>query len=132
MIPRLNFVTPRYGFYFLSLHDAYFPLKSGSLIKSSMHLLSVQFLSFSCSFRQKFCQIIGFCPLLRSWRLPGKSWIPHCITNTQLQCRLNIAEYLYSLKLSGDPLKLKLIQTFFTALKRSCGNVMFYTCLLFC
>ena len=30
---------------------------------------SVQFLSFSCVFWQKFCcQIIGFCPKLRDWR----------------------------------------------------------------
>ena len=32
--------------------------------------LSVQFVSFSCSFRQKYCQIIGFCPKLRNWRSP--------------------------------------------------------------
>ena len=31
---------------------------------------SVQFLSFSCSFRQNFCQIIGICPRRRGWRLP--------------------------------------------------------------
>ena len=31
---------------------------------------SVQFLSFSCSFRQKSWQIIGICPKLRGWRLP--------------------------------------------------------------
>ena len=30
--------------------------------------LLVQFLSFSCSFRQKSCQIIDFCPKFRSWR----------------------------------------------------------------
>ena len=29
--------------------------------------LSVQFLSFSCSFCQKSCQIIGFCALLSGW-----------------------------------------------------------------
>ena len=28
----------------------------------------IQFLSFSCSFRQKSCQIIGFCAKLRGWR----------------------------------------------------------------
>ena len=51
----------------------------------------VQFLSFSCSFRQKSCQIIGFWPKLGSWRRfpthpplptplpapPGKSLIRH-------------------------------------------------------
>ena len=41
--------------------------------------LSVQFLSFSCSFRQNPCQIVGFCSKIRDWRLPsGKSWIHHC------------------------------------------------------
>ena len=41
---------------------------------------SVQSLSFPCSFRQKYCQIIGWCTPLRSWCTPpGKSWIrPEC------------------------------------------------------
>ena len=29
---------------------------------------NVQFLSFSCSFRQKSCQLIGFCSKFRGWR----------------------------------------------------------------
>ena len=37
----------------------------------------VQILSFSCSFRQKFCQIIGWYTLLRSWHPSWKSWIRH-------------------------------------------------------
>ena len=42
--------------------------------------LWIQFLSFSCSFREKFWQIIGLHPNLRDWRPPsGKSFIPHCI-----------------------------------------------------
>ena len=40
--------------------------------------LWVQFLWFSCSFREKFGQIIVSHPHLRSWRSPsGKSWIRH-------------------------------------------------------
>ena len=39
---------------------------------------SVQFLSFSYSFQQKYCQIISFCPKFRSWHpLSWKSWICH-------------------------------------------------------
>ena len=46
--------------------------------------LSVQFLSFSCSFWQKPCQIIGFCSKIRSWHHPppppsGKSCIRHWV-----------------------------------------------------
>ena len=32
-----------------------------------MPLLSVQFLPFECSFRQRFCQIIGFWPKVAGW-----------------------------------------------------------------
>ena len=54
-------------------------------------LFSVQFLSFSCSFRQESSQIIGFCP---SWRhYPyRKSWIWHwthdfqfCVTKLSVE-----------------------------------------------
>ena len=41
----------------------------------------VRFLSFSCNFREKFGQIIGFCPHLWGWRPPpasGKFWIRDC------------------------------------------------------
>ena len=37
----------------------------------------LQILSFSCSFRQNFCKIIGWHTLIWSWRPSGKSWIPH-------------------------------------------------------
>ena len=41
--------------------------------------LSVHFLSFLCSFRQKPCQIIGFHFKIRGLAPPsGKSWIRHC------------------------------------------------------
>ena len=39
--------------------------------------LSVQFLPFPCSFQQKSCQKIGFCPELKGWRHPPPSWIRH-------------------------------------------------------
>ena len=39
----------------------------------------VQFRPFLCSFRQKFCQIIGSCPKPKGWLLrSGKSCIHHC------------------------------------------------------
>ena len=52
--------------------------------------LSVQFLSFSCSFQQKYFQIMFFCPKLRGWRPPrsGESWIRHWITFSSLLPRL--------------------------------------------
>ena len=39
----------------------------------------MQFLSFSCSFLQKYCRNIGFQPLFRTWRPPPseKFWIRH-------------------------------------------------------
>ena len=41
--------------------------------------LSIQFLSFSCTFQQKYCQIIGFCPKFSGWRHHvWENWIRHC------------------------------------------------------
>ena len=49
--------------------------------------LSVQFLSFSCSFRQKSYQIIGFWTKPKAWLPPsGKSWI--CDWNVTLDVPL--------------------------------------------
>ena len=49
---------------------------------------SVQFLSFSYSYRQKSCQIIGFWPKLRGWRPPPNLWNP--LSGIDLQCVINV------------------------------------------
>ena len=41
------------------------------------HPLSVQFIKFPCSFREKLWQIIGWHPLLEVFVRSGKFWIPH-------------------------------------------------------
>ena len=48
----------------------WFSLADPSEGAGDAHPLLIQFRSFSCSFRQKSCQIIGFCTKFRGWRLP--------------------------------------------------------------
>ena len=58
-------------------------------------LLFVQFLSFSCSFRQKTCQMIGFRPQLKGWRLLGNPEALHWSNPYFSMCGMNTSKALH-------------------------------------
>ena len=71
-------------------------------IQEGCPLPSVQFLSCSCSFQQKYCKIIGFWPKLRGWNAHPHLGNSGCCTDLII-----------------------------TARKRSLRRLCFYTCLSF-